>query len=127
MGRHILVINRFANESGRYHRYIDHRADAVSYITSPAGAEAIDPRIAACVEVVPDLANWTHVHACARDIEARHGRVDAVLALSEYDLDLGGSVRELLDVAGPRPADIRCVRDKVTMKSRVAEAGLRVP
>jgi hypothetical protein len=127
MGRHILVINRFANESGRYHRYIDHRADSVSYITTRSGAEAIDDRIAESVVVVPDLSDWAHVRTCAQGIEARHGRVDVVLALSEYDLDLGASLRELLGVEGPRPADVRRVRDKVTMKSLVAQAGLRVP
>ena len=127
MRRHILVINRFSNEAGRYHRYIDHRADAVSYITNGAGATAIDDRLAQDVVVVEDLGDREHVHACAREIAARHGRVDAVIALSEFDIDTGASVRELLGVPGPGLADVRRVRDKVTMKRLVGEAGLRVP
>lgn len=127
MRRHILVINRFSNEAGRYHRYIDHRADAVSYITSRAGAKAIDDRLAQDVVIVEDLADRQHVHACAREIAARHGRVHEVLALSEFDIDTGASVRQLLGVPGPGIADVRRVRDKVTMKRLVGEAGLRVP
>lgn len=127
MGRHILVINRFDNELGCYHRYIDHFADAVAYITTPEGAKPLAHELAETVMTVDDLSNWAEVHARAKQIVARYGPVQHVLALSEYDLDLGASVRERLGVPGPQPDDVRRVRDKATMKRLICAAGLRTP
>lgn len=126
-GQHILVINRFETDLGRYHAYIDHGVNAVAYITTSAGAQPIDHELAETMITVDDLTDWDHVHRCARSIAARFGAFDQVLALSEFDLDLGGWLREALGVGGPDPDDVRRVRDKVTMKRLIAGAGLRTP
>jgi len=127
MGRHILVINRFDNDSGRYHRYVDHTVDRVSYLTTRSALGPLRPELAQAVVLVEDLADWDEVHARVLEIVARHGAVDHVLALSEFDLELGASVRGLLGVQGPGTQEIRRVRDKVVMKELVSAAGLRVP
>jgi biotin carboxylase len=127
MGRHILIINRFDNESGRYHQSIDHEAHAVSYITSAAGARPLDHEAAEAVIVADDLGDWAAVERHARQLASQFGPFDLLLALSEYDLELGAALREQLGVPGPGPEDIRRVRDKVVMKELVAAAGLRVP
>ena len=127
MGQHVLVINRFDSELGRYHAYIDHQANAVAYITTEAGAHPIDQEQAETVFTVEDLANWEDVIGRSHQIVHQFGAFDHVIALSEFDLELGARLREVLDVPGPTPDDIRRVRDKVTMKRLVSEAGLRAP
>src|SRR5579875_745166 len=127
MRRHILVINRFDNESGRYHRYIDHAAHAVSYITNRSGARPVDHAVAEAVVTVDDLSDYEEVQRQAKVLAGRYGDFDCVLALSEFDIELGAVLRELLKVRGPDSVDVRRWRDKVTMKELLAAAGLRVP
>jgi hypothetical protein len=126
MGQHVLVINRFDNEHGEYDRYLDHSAYRVAYLASEAGTGPLIPELAEAIEVV-DLADHGQVQARARQLADRFGRFDLVVTLSEFDLELGAEIREALDVPGPRPADVRRVRDKVVMKTLVGAAGLRVP
>ncbi len=127
-GRHILILNRFDQEVGcRYTEYIDHTADRVAYLTSEKGRSGVDPGPAETVAVVHDLADWAAVSRLAQDVVRRFGPLDHVVALFERDLEVAAALRELLGVAGPRPADVDRVRDKVTMKRLVAAAGLRVP
>jgi biotin carboxylase len=52
---------------------------------------------------------------------------DMVLALSEFDMIAAGQIREALNVPGPKLSDALLVRDKVIMKSAVAESGVKVP
>ncbi|MFE9423995.1 ATP-grasp domain-containing protein [Kitasatospora sp. NPDC006697] len=127
MGRHVLVLNRWNNRFAEYHRYLDHRADRVSYLTTEAGAGPLDAAQAERIVVLPDLADRAAVHAAAAELAAETGPFTHVLALSEFDLELGGELRERLGVPGKRPAEVRLVRDKVVMKAAVAAAGLRVP
>lgn len=128
MGRHILIINRFDKALGcRYDRYIDHSVDRVAYITTATGKEAVVPESAETMATVDDLGDWSAVQRSAREIVARFGPVDHVVALYENDLDTAAALRELLNVPGAGPEEVRRVRDKVTMKTLVADAGLRVP
>jgi ATP-grasp domain-containing protein len=125
--QHVLVINRFDNESGRYHRYIDHEQHRVAYITTSAGLSPLPCDRAETVIVVDDLTDRDEVRTKACQVVDRFGPLDHVLALSEFDLELGAEIRDSLGVPGPQPDDIRRVRDKVTMKRLVAAAGLPVP
>lgn len=128
VGRHILVLNRFDGEVGcRYTHYIDHAADQVAYLTSVAGRDGVDAGSAETVAVVDDLADWAVVSKLARGIVLRYGPLDHIVALFERDLETAAALRALLGVAGPGPAEVERVRDKVTMKQHVAAAGLRVP
>ncbi|GAA1171077.1 biotin carboxylase [Kitasatospora gansuensis] len=127
-GRHILVLNRFNEEVGcRYTDYIDHTVDRVAYLTSAVGRGGVETDLAETVAVVADLADWAAVSELALEIVRRYGPLDHVVALFERDLEVAAALRELLGVAGPGPAEIEKVRDKVTMKQLVAAAGLRVP
>ncbi|MFJ6795418.1 acetyl-CoA carboxylase biotin carboxylase subunit family protein [Streptomyces sp. NPDC091268] len=127
-GRHILVLNRFDEETGcRYTDYVDHHVDRVAYLTSTLGRSGVDADLAETVAVVDDLADRAAVSALALDIVRRFGPLDHVVALFERDLEVAAALRELLGVAGPGPAEVERVRDKVTMKRLVASAGLRVP
>ncbi|SDI71915.1 ATP-grasp domain-containing protein [Actinokineospora alba] len=127
-GRHILILNRFDRETDcRYPRYVDHAVDRVAYIASTAGHSGVDTALAEAVGVVDDLADWQAVSKLALGIVREFGPLDHVVALFERDLEVAARLRELLDVPGPRPAEIERVRDKVTMKELVVAAGLRVP
>lgn len=127
-GRHILILNRFDQEVGcRYANYIDHSADRVSYISTRSGRGGVDADLAETTAIVDDLANWTAVSGLAEEIVASFGPLDHVVALFERDQEIAAALRGLLGVAGPGPADIARVRDKVTMKDLVAAVGLRVP
>ena len=124
---HILVLNRWDDEFARYHEYIDHSGNLVSYVTTASARPAIHADLACEVHVLPTLEDWAEVAALARQLAARHGPIDRVIALSEFDLDLGASLRETLGARGPTSLATRLVRDKVAMKRAVSAAGMRVP
>ncbi|MFD9125805.1 ATP-grasp domain-containing protein [Kitasatospora sp. NPDC059571] len=127
MGRHVLILNRWNNRFAEYHRYLDHRADRVAYLTTEAGRGPLDASLAEEIRVVADLSDRAEVTAAAAELAAAHGPFTHVLALSEFDLELGAELREALGVPGKGVAEVRLVRDKVVMKAAVAAAGLRVP
>ncbi|MFC6598230.1 ATP-grasp domain-containing protein [Kitasatospora paranensis] len=127
MGRHVLILNRWNNRFAEYHRYLDHRVDRVSYLTTAAGRGPLDAALAEEIREVADLADRAEVIAAAAELVAAHGPFTHVLALSEFDLELGAELREALGVPGKGSAEVRLVRDKVVMKAAVAAAGLRVP
>lgn len=127
MGRHVLILNRWINRFAEYHRYLDHRVDRVSYLTTAAGAGPLSEELAEEIRVIADLTDHAEVIAAAAELSEKFGAFTDIVALSEFDLELGAVLRERLDVPGKRPADIRLVRDKVAMKAAVAAAGLRVP
>ncbi|WP_405583447.1 acetyl-CoA carboxylase biotin carboxylase subunit family protein [Streptomyces sp. NBC_01190] len=127
MARHVLIVNRWNNRFAEYHRYLDHRADRVSYLTTAAGTGPLAAELAEEIAVVADLADHPAVIGAAERLAERHGPFTHVLALSEFDLELGAELRERLGVPGKRTHEVRLVRDKVAMKAAVAARGLRVP
>lgn len=127
MSRHVLVLNRWTNRYAEFHRYLDHREDRVSYLTTVGGAGPLDADLAEEIRVLPDLTDVEPLVAEAEKLESRHGRFTHVIALSEFDLAAGAELRSRLGIAGRTPAQVRLVRDKIVMKRAVAAAGLRVP
>lgn len=125
--RHILILNRLCNEFARYHRYVDHAANRVTYIATPGGAEPLESGLAEEIVIVDDLDNAGVVAAEAKELVARHGPVSRLVALSELDLEFAAILRAELDIPGKTVEQTRRVRDKMVMKEHVARAGLRVP
>lgn len=124
-GRHLLVLNRWGDEFGRYD-HIDHARDRVAYVTTADAVTQLSDR-AEEIRVVPRLDNRDAVLAGVRGVVRRHGALDGVIALSEFDLELAAEIRECFDIPGRRIASTRVLRDKVAMKERVGAAGVRVP
>src|SRR5918998_2419739 len=58
---------------------------------------------------------------------ARRVRVDRVVALEEFDVINTALLREQLQVPGMHGTAARAFRDKLTMRVRAREAGIRVP
>ncbi len=58
---------------------------------------------------------------------ARHHAIDRVVALGEYDIEIGAALREHLQLSGIGVTTARNFRDKLAMRRVASEAGLRVP
>lgn len=58
---------------------------------------------------------------------ARSRRLDGVVALEEYDVLTAALIREHLRVPGMGTTTARCFRDKLAMRVKASEAGIRVP
>ncbi|MBT2510068.1 ATP-grasp domain-containing protein [Streptomyces sp. ISL-98] len=127
MNRHVLVINRWTNTFAEYHRYIDHTADRVSYLTTESGSVPLDAALAEDIRVLPDLFDTEDAVRVTAELIDQYGRFTHILALSEFDLELAGELRRRFSVPGRGPEEVAAVRDKVVMKGKVADAGLRVP
>ncbi|MEU1365855.1 hypothetical protein ABZ454_06940 [Streptomyces sp. NPDC005803] len=127
MNRHVLIINRWTNSFAEYHRYIDHTADRVAYLTTAAGRPPLDEELAEDIRVLSDLSDTGEVLAQTAELVELYGPFTHVLALSEFDLEPAGEIRRRFGIPGRGPAEVAAVRDKVVMKGLVAAAGLRVP
>ncbi len=58
---------------------------------------------------------------------ARTEVIDRVMALDDFDLEMAASLREHLRIPGMGETTTRYFRDKLAMRMRAMEAGLRVP
>jgi len=58
---------------------------------------------------------------------ARHHGIDRVVALGEYDIEIGAALREHLQLPGIGVTVARNFRDKLAMRRVAQEAGLQVP
>ncbi|MFD4440991.1 acetyl-CoA carboxylase biotin carboxylase subunit family protein [Nocardia sp. NPDC058519] len=135
---HIVVVNRWPrfadgvrwdNELTRYEDFLDHVGNQVSYIVDANGAAGVlvgEPLIAH-LEQVEDVNDVALLRAAVRRTAERVGRVDRLIALSEFTLGVAAQVREDLAIPGPTTAEVARYRDKVRMKQVLADAGIRVP
>ncbi len=58
---------------------------------------------------------------------ARHNRIERIVALDEFDLEMAASLREHLRVRGMGETTTRYFRDKLAMRMRAQSRGVRVP
>ena len=58
---------------------------------------------------------------------ARNERIDAIVALDEFDLEVAALLREHMQLPGMGESATRLFRDKLAMRTRAHSAGLRVP
>ncbi|MFC6087727.1 ATP-grasp domain-containing protein [Saccharothrix lopnurensis] len=119
---HILVVHRWRDHHARYADYLDHAAHRVSYVTTALGAESVPPT-AADVVVVAATDDLAQLRAAVD----RLGRPDRVVALNEGDLDAAAALRDELGCPGQGPDALAPFRDKLTMVTAVAAAGVPVP
>lgn len=121
---HILVLHRVPDSFVRYAENLDHDRHDVVYVSAADRVATLPRHVRATFRERPGIGDTAEeVLAAVADLP----RPDLVIALSEYDLLAAGRVRAVLDVAGPKDADVLPVRDKVVMKTAVLAAGLRVP
>jgi len=123
---HIVVIHRWRARYAEYARYLDHEANAVTYVSTEVGASAVPPTAAGVLQVaatddLPAVAD--RIKQLAHD----HGQPVAIIALKEDDLLVAAQLRQEWGCAGLSPAQLLPYRDKLAMSRRIASAGLAVP
>ncbi|GAA1961154.1 biotin carboxylase [Catenulispora subtropica] len=126
MRPHVVVIHRWRARYAEYERYVDHRENAVSYITTEVGACSVTPLAAAValVEATDDQqAVGDRIHELAADL----GKPAAIIALKEDDLLVAARLRAEWGCSGPTEAELLPFRDKLLMAEAVAAAGVAVP
>lgn len=75
---------------------------------------------------MPELYNREHV-ANAVSYLARSQRIDSIVPLDEFDVEMAAALREHLRMPGMNESTTRFFRDKLAMRVRAQEAGIRVP
>jgi biotin carboxylase len=83
--------------------------------------ESLDDLIAVPNDASPDI----FIHAVSQ--LARPHRLDRIIALEEYDVITAALVREHLRLPGMGSTTARLFRDKLAMRVKAQEAGIRVP
>ncbi len=87
----------------------------------PWPREAIDDLLVIDTPATPDT--WVH----AISTVAHHRHLDRIVALEEYDVMNAALVREHLRVPGMGTSTARLFRDKLAMRVKASETGIRVP
>jgi biotin carboxylase len=122
-----LILNHLTDDYTRYPSYLDDAPARLWLITTNAedmpGFRAQDYYR---VDLVPAL-NWPAVRAVLDSDPAAANAIRQVIAVSEYDLELGATVREELGVKGYSAEYVRRFRDKAYSKAMAAAGGVRVP
>jgi hypothetical protein len=122
----ILVINRFDDEFGEYHRFLPDTDHRLAYMATADALAPLDLDSAADAVVVPDFDYRTLLPVAQRITDA-HGPLAAIVGLSEFDLITAARLRAVLGVPGPSVEYVGRFRDKTVMKRWVRLAGLRIP
>src|SRR5687767_3978567 len=82
--------------------------------------------VLADVFLMPELDNPAHV-VNAVSYVARRERIDRVVALDEFDMEMAAVLREHLRLPGLTVTGTRAVRDKLVMRELTQAAGIRGP
>jgi hypothetical protein len=124
----IFIQPHFPREMAHYTRGLA-EAGARVYGVSDVPAETLPPDVRRCLSGYLQIRGYSNEDDAARQIAswAVGGQVERVEALWEPVVTLAAKVRALLDVPGMKPEQAHLFRDKASMKTRLAEAGLRVP
>ncbi|MFC4031958.1 acetyl-CoA carboxylase biotin carboxylase subunit family protein [Streptomyces polygonati] len=122
----LLVINRFDDEFGEYHRFLRDTDHRLAYLATSDALAPLDRDGAVETVVVPDFDHGTLL-AAARDVAGRHGPFAGIVGLSEFDLSTAARLRADLGVPGWSIAYTDRFRDKTLMKRWIHLAGLRAP
>ncbi|WP_069172163.1 ATP-grasp domain-containing protein [Streptomyces griseus] len=123
---HIVVVNRWRERYADYLGYVDHRENAVTYVSTEVGLGSV-PAEAAGIALVDATDDPVQVRSAVAGLTGRHGIPHRIVALKEDDLLVAAGLREDLGLPGPYPADLLPFRDKFLMCRAIAAAGLPVP
>lgn len=122
-----LILNRFSDDYSRYASYLDDLDARLWLVTTKIdGMPGFRRHDFEKVDLVDGL-DWATIQRTLDADPAAAAAVRHVVAISEYDLELGAVVREHLGVKGYSVEYIRRFRDKGYSKSLVASGGVRTP
>lgn len=121
-----LVLNRFDDEFGEYHRFAPAPGHRLAYLTLGRGLGVLDTAGALATVVVENLRLET-VIPVARRLSEEYGPFDGVVGLSEHDVLTAARLREELGLPGWTSGFVSTFRDKPRMKEIISAAGLPAP
>ncbi|MET8876315.1 hypothetical protein [Nocardia sp. NPDC004604] len=124
MQSHVTVIHRVRGVDVPYLERIDHVSNSVTYVCPRSVLDGIPVHAAAAVTILDDMAL---VPAAVRDLAARFGTPERIVALHEFDLLTAAELRAEFDLPGDRPEYAVRFRDKLSMGETVREQGVSVP
>lgn len=123
MKPHIVVLHRAPQIAMPFAEGIDHHANWVSYVVTPAALSTV-PSSAGTVVVLND---YTKASQSVKDLSAQFGRPDRIIARGEFELLTAAHLRRELDVEGALPDEVLPFRDKLIMGNAIAAAGIATP
>lgn len=126
---YILFLNRWSSdgEFTNFSKFIDHNKHKVIYITNDKGAGPVPIDDCYDHKIVDDLSDYNELFAITDEIVLRLGSPEIIIGMAERDI-LGASLlRDRYNVAGTRYSDALYLRDKVLMKERLNQNGIKVP
>ena len=95
---HIVIIHRWRARYAEYERYVDHTANAVTYVTTEVGASSVTPH-AAEITLVAATDDLPSVADRIKQLAEVHGHPTRIIALKEDDLLVAAQLRQ--DGAAP--------------------------
>ncbi|MBK6798115.1 MAG: hypothetical protein IPG76_15415 [Acidobacteria bacterium] len=98
----------------------------VLLLTSEETEDAGWPRNIDELFLIPNLTNREHMVNAVCYL-ARGINIDRIVALDEFDIEMAASLREHMRVPGMGETTSRYFRDKLAMRMRALEKGVRVP
>jgi hypothetical protein len=126
-GKRFLIINRWDDEFAEYHKYIDHCANRIAYVTTPSGLSRIDRNNSVLIEVLETIEPGRALTEAAQRAAFQLGGLDGIVSLSEFDLLTTAQLRAELDVPGLRPETVLRFKDKTVMKDAILAFDITVP
>ncbi|MGO4618216.1 acetyl-CoA carboxylase biotin carboxylase subunit family protein [Nocardia sp. 2YAB30] len=124
MQQHVTVIHRVRGVDVPYTERIDHGANLVTYVCARSVLDGIPTQAAAAVTVLDDM---SLVPAAVRDLAARFGTPERIVAMHEYDLMTAAELRVEFDIPGDRPEYVMRFRDKLSMADTIAAQNVVIP
>lgn len=123
----IVILNRWNDEFSCYSNYIDHAVHSVVYISTADNVVNLVNSGAKKIVLVDDVTEFSGLVEALEQAVDTLGRVDRLVALSEFDLINAAKLRAHFDIQGDLPEQVARFRDKVVMKKTVLAAGLNAP
>lgn len=122
----ILIINYYPHDVTPYEYLYAQLNKPLVMLTSQETASGYPMEAYTYFEAFEDFPNNSEVIERAIHLHQKY-QFESVVALHEFDLLRAAKLRELLNIKGQSFKSATHFRDKVIMKEKVAEYGLRVP
>lgn len=97
----IIIINRWQDDFADYQGVVDHKLNDVVYITNNSGSKYLDSVVVPYEHYVVDkLEDIDKLMEIVAKIVREKGKVDRLLALSEFDIRNAGVLRSKFNISG---------------------------
>lgn len=125
----IVIINRWKDDFADYVSLIDHFENNIIYICNSFGSNYIKDRrnIPHELYILDNLIDNSELNSIMEIIIQKQNKIDHLVALSEYDMELAGILRSRFDITGMNAEVSRNFTNKVSMKKALEQSCIRFP